>query len=150
MIKILVLCTANICRSPMAQRLLSRALQDYEVIVNSAGLQADYGHRMDATVKELLQADGFEELDEHVSEPYVKHMAQSHDLFLVMEQHHLDSLQRVAPEVTGRAYLIGHWSGSEIADPVNQDRVYYEEAYQKIAKGVQEWKQKLKELEWLN
>lgn len=145
-----MLCTANICRSPMAQALFKRELSDFDVTVDSAGLQTHYGHGMDPTVKDILKDDGFDCLNEHVSVPYVKSMAQNYDLFLVMESHHLDSLRRITPEVTGRAYLLGHWSKKEIADPVNQARIYYEEAYQNIAHEVGEWKQKLKELQWLN
>lgn len=45
-LQILVVCEGNICRSPMAERLLAAALAGHDVEVRSAGTRAVVGHAM--------------------------------------------------------------------------------------------------------
>jgi protein-tyrosine phosphatase len=54
---ILVVCIGNICRSPVAERVLQAALPG--ITVTSAGLGALVGHSADATATEVAAARGF-------------------------------------------------------------------------------------------
>ena len=56
--KILFVCTANICRSPMAQGLLEHALPQAQV--RSAGLGALVGMPADAAAVRLMQERGID------------------------------------------------------------------------------------------
>lgn len=54
--RILVVCTGNICRSPVAEAMLRDALPGLEV--HSAGLGALAGHGVEPTAAALARADG--------------------------------------------------------------------------------------------
>lgn len=146
MLRILIVCTANICRSPMAQYLLKAALKDRQVEIDSAGIQGQYGHEPDDTVVKLLEAQGIVDIKHHRSKPMVSGMAGQYDLFLCMEKHHLSDLQQIMPSVIGRAYLYGHWSNQEIGDPHNLSEAHYHVAHEQIMKASQQWLEKLPQL----
>lgn len=62
--RILAVCVGNICRSPMAERLLARSLPAADFQISSAGLQALVGSPMDPLARAELEllggsADGF-------------------------------------------------------------------------------------------
>jgi len=54
MFKILVVCTANICRSPAAQHFLLQSLKGKQVTVTSAGTLALDGNAADPTIQTLM------------------------------------------------------------------------------------------------
>ncbi|MFL5359908.1 MAG: low molecular weight phosphotyrosine protein phosphatase, partial [Myxococcales bacterium] len=60
--RVLMVCTGNICRSPMAQVLLADALKKrgIDVAVESAGLGALVGHPADPIAVKLMQARGLD------------------------------------------------------------------------------------------
>lgn len=143
MLKILVICTANICRSPMGELLLRDALSGQAVQVDSAGIHGQHGMPADETVARLLKEIGVEDIDQHASKPVVSGMIPQYDLFLCMEKHHLEDLQSISPNVTGRAYLFGHWSNLEIADPHRLTEDHYRRAMAQIQEASDAWCQKL-------
>src|SRR5438552_12362881 len=55
--RVLMVCTGNICRSPMAQVLLARTLKEHGVgaVVESAGLSAVVGSPADPLAVELMK-----------------------------------------------------------------------------------------------
>src|SRR2546428_9163909 len=57
-----IVCTGNICRSPMAEALLARRLRDrgIEGTVTSAGISALVGYPADAMARELMTARGLD------------------------------------------------------------------------------------------
>lgn len=130
----------------MAEYLLKAALKNQQAEIQSAGIHGQHGIEADDTVVKLLEAQGMADIKNHRSKPVVSGMAGQFDLFLCMEQHHLDDLQRIIPSVTGRAYLYGHWSNLEIADPHKLPETHYRIAQEQITKATQEWLEKLPQL----
>jgi protein-tyrosine phosphatase len=62
------------------------------------------------------------------------------DLILVMEKSHLAAIGRSAPEVSGKAFLLGKWQAdTEIPDPYGQSRASFDHVFQLIDKGVSGW-----------
>lgn len=56
---ILMVCTGNICRSPVAERLMQKATDfDQALVITSAGTQAMVGHPIDPNMVALLAARG--------------------------------------------------------------------------------------------
>lgn len=146
MLRILIICTANICRSPMAEYLLKDAFKGRQVLVESAGIHGQHGMEADDTVVKLLEAQGMNDIKNHRSKPVVSGMAGQYDLFLCMEQHHLEDLQQIIPGITGRAYLFGHWTSQEIADPHKMPEAHYLIAQEQITNATQDWLEKLPQL----
>ncbi len=89
---IVTVCTANICRSPMAEALLRHALQaEPEPLrscrVVSAGVAARKGDRISPNSVEALAKVGLRIAD-HRSQPLTQEMADQADLILCMTESH--------------------------------------------------------------
>ncbi len=117
--RILVVCTGNICRSPMGEQFLaSKAHQaGLPLEVASAGIHALVGEPPDRHAQEVMA-----EVGEDISQLRGMQCNASNllpaDLILVMDRTHLQWLHKNFPPVRGRVMLMGKWSGdSEVPDP---------------------------------
>jgi protein-tyrosine phosphatase len=128
---VLFVCTANICRSPMAEAILKAKLADWGpeaarafTIVGSAGVNADpRGGPIDARAAAALQRKGYAVGPKWRSRRFdpAADFAR-HDLVLVMEEDHLASLRRKAgAEAAVGAQLLLNFApglqGREVPDP---------------------------------
>jgi protein-tyrosine phosphatase len=138
--RILVVCVGNICRSPMAEALLSRALNRNAggVEVRSAGLGALVGHPADEIARTLMQQRGVD-ISAHRARQLEPEMLRSADLVLVMEQAQKLELASVEPQVRGKLFLLGHWTGEEIPDPYQRGVEVFAEALGSIDRAVTAW-----------
>ena len=136
---ILIVCDGNICRSPTAAFLLAKRSGKR---VESAGIVGLEGHDMDATAREVAQANGLD-CPVHVARKLTRDLCRQVDLILVMEQRQKDRVAALAPEASGKVMLLGHWLGEEIPDPYRKHREVYEHAYALIDKAVNSWQEKL-------
>lgn len=138
---ILVICTGNICRSPIGERLLRRALP-YKTI-DSAGVGALVNHAADASAIRVADKYGLS-LDGHKGRQFTSALGRQYDLLLVMELSHLEQVSRIAPEVRGKTMLFGHWLNSkEIPDPYRKSDEAFDSVYQLIDQASQSWAAKL-------
>lgn len=138
---ILIVCTGNICRSPIAERLFRSNLVNK--VIDSAGTGALVGHPADGTAISVAENHGLS-LDDHKGQQFTSGLARSYDLILVMEKSHLESISRIAPEARGKTMLLGHWSGQkEIPDPYRKSREAFESVYSLIEEACGRWAKKL-------
>ena len=113
--RILTVCVGNICRSPVASALLSQALPEHAV--SSAGIAAVVGHDVDATARQVAEAHEVM-LPRHQARQFTKAIGEASDLILVLEVGHKREIERNAPQLSGRTFLLSHWTGGkDIADP---------------------------------
>lgn len=127
----------------MAEYVLKDVLRGRDVLVESAGIHGQHGQDADSVVVSILAEQGIRDVASHKSKPVVSGMSGLYDLFLCMEKHHLNDLQTIIPSITGRAYLFGHWSSQEIADPHKMPEAHYRIAHEQITKASHEWLEKL-------
>jgi protein-tyrosine phosphatase len=119
---ILVACTANICRSPMAAAILRRRITELgledQIVVLSAGVWAEDGHEASANAVTTLAERGMD-LTGHRSRLLTPALLRESDLVLVMEEAHRRSLFHLAPQHLGKVYLLTEMSGkhADVADP---------------------------------
>ncbi|MBS0454921.1 MAG: low molecular weight phosphotyrosine protein phosphatase [Proteobacteria bacterium] len=138
---ILTLCIGNICRSPLAQVMLAREFPGKTVW--SAGLGALVGEPADPLSIALAAENGLD-LRAHRAQQVTIQMCQRAELILVMEQHHRAELERRYPLTRGRVFCL---AADDIADPFRQPRAAFEVAYADIARGVDSWTTRIRQLD---
>jgi len=128
--RILIVCTGNLCRSPMAMALLQARLardqtrQDWAV--ESAGTWATEGRPASAhAVAEMAERDI--DLSCHQARPVAREMVADADLVLVMTQNHAEALRTAFPGQAHKVYLLSEMIGREydIQDPYGSSRLEY-------------------------
>jgi len=138
---ILVVCTGNICRSPMAERRLRQLLPGKQI--DSAGVKALVDSPADETAAHTAKLHNVC-LTGHKGRQFTKHIGRQYDLILVMEKLQIEHVTRIAPEVRGKTMLIGHWQQQkEIPDPYLQSQEVFDFVYQLIERACQSWAIKL-------
>ena len=89
---ILVVCTGNICRSPIGERLLRRALPNKKI--DSAGVGALVNHAADASAIRTAAKHGLS-LEGHKGRQFTSSLGGQYDLVLVMEHSHLEQVSEL-------------------------------------------------------
>ncbi|HEY1131208.1 MAG TPA: low molecular weight protein-tyrosine-phosphatase [Roseateles sp.] len=123
MAAVLLVCTANICRSPMAEAIFKARLGEVFKTVASAGVHADpHGGPVDARAAAALARHDYSLERKWRSRRVEPEQLGQYDLVLVMEAEHLESLRRKAPpEHHARIQLlttfVPEMAGQDIPDP---------------------------------
>ncbi|MCD1126816.1 protein tyrosine phosphatase [Jinshanibacter sp. LJY008] len=139
---ILVVCVGNICRSPIGERLLQMQLPDRAI--ESAGLKALVNHPVEETMAEIALQNGISVLD-HKAKQFDAQQCHQYDLILVMEKIHMEMINHLAPEASGKTMLFGHWDNqSDIVDPYGKSKEMFELIYQQLSKSANMWVKVLK------
>jgi len=145
---VLVVCTGNTCRSPMAQVLLQRRLADRlgcgiedlaeaGAMVISAGVAAHEGAAASAEAVEAMQARGLD-LSHHDSRPLSDVLVRFADLILTMTRGHRDAILSRWPEVGNKTHLVC-LDGTDVDDPIGGDVAIYESCARQIDAQLPGW-----------
>jgi protein-tyrosine phosphatase len=128
---ILVVCTANICRSPVGEvvlrdRLHKQGLTNWTVA--SAGTWAEPDRNAATFSRQLMAAQGFD-LEAHRSHMVTEPDLAAADLVLVMEMGHAEALRAEFPQHAGKIYLLSEMAGPRysITDPYGGPLEAYQE-----------------------
>ena len=132
--KILIVCTGNSCRSPMAAGWLKNELKKYhleeKIEVASCGVGARPG--APATMEAILVMKNREiDISGHRSQPCTREDVLSSDLILAMGSEHTVFIQGMIPQAKDRIKLLG------IPDPIGMQMAMYEQVIQSIEKKLQ-------------
>lgn len=137
--RILTVCIGNICRSPTAEYLLRDRLASRDIEVTSAGLGAMVGYPMDATAMQVMAEQGIDGAA-HRARQLTTAMLRESDLILGMEKSHVDAMVRLAPEASGKIFVLDKWvQARDIPDPYRQQRPAFDHVYGLITQGVDSW-----------
>jgi protein-tyrosine phosphatase len=138
---LLVLCEANICRSPLAEHLL-RSLTG--LTVDSAGLSARTGDPADPVYLDMAKESDLD-LTGHRSKPVTRGLLESADLTLVMTGGHRRRLTERYPEFSGKIMLLGHWvdGGVSVSDPHRKSVDAYRQVFVQIQDACHRWSARL-------
>ena len=141
---LLVVCTGNICRSPMAEALFKDRARErgLDLDIGSAGVAALVDHAAADPVIDLMQSRGLD-VSGHRARQLTTEMGSRHDLILVMEQGHRHFITRKWPELTGRVRLLGEFRGEDIADPYHMPDKVYAHCMNVIEDCVGDWEEAL-------
>lgn len=143
---ILVVCVGNICRSPVGEKLLQKHFPQKSIF--SAGIASERSHLVgkpaDSMMVDVAAVHGVD-ISSHRSQQLTQELCKKADLILVMEKRHIEQVQHISPESSGKVMLFGHWleNNKDIPDPYRQSREMFEYAYSLIDEATLKWKQKL-------
>jgi len=135
--RVLLVCTGNTCRSPMAAGLLRQMLENEgaRIVVESAGTAAWEDQPATATAIQVA-AEGGVDLSGHRSRRLTPAMVRAADLVLVMERGHLAAVRALGADA-GHSHVLSEWPapgepGLEISDPFGASSEAYEECWSRI------------------
>lgn len=99
LVRILTVCTGNVCRSPVAATVLAARLAGLPVVVRSAGTHAPVGQHITPQSGRIAEAAGAdaEAIENHRARYLVEPMLAEADLVLGMTAEHRDSAVRLMP-----------------------------------------------------
>jgi len=139
--RILMVCTGNTCRSPLAAAALAHALgPDRErVSVSSAGTAAEDGSPATPESVDVAAAEGLE-LEDHQARRLTADLAKDADLVIVMEPSHRGAVERLGVPAE-RVKVMSEWPergdpGLPVSDPFGGSMESYEECWRRIQHHV--------------
>ncbi len=154
---VLLVCTGNTCRSPMAETLLRHEMslrfkslfapgQPPPVVAVSAGLSAYPGGAASPEAVTVMQARGLS-LKDHQSRPLTQRLIKNADLVLTMTASHRQAILGRWPEASQKTYLLSK-NGRDVADPYGGPVPVYAACADEIESFVKHWVQWIDE-SWL-
>ncbi len=145
---ILVVCTGNICRSPVAAALLRERLPGREI--SSAGLSARVREPVHPLAAKLAAEEELD-VDGHRARQLTDRMLSEAELVLVMTSAQRRSMLDRAPLLGGRIMLFGRWldagpggaSGAEIPDPYRKDESVFRRVHRLMVRAADAWREQI-------
>ena len=148
MIRVVFVCTGNICRSPTAEAVLVQRLHEAglsdRVLVGSAGLGGWHvGKDADPRSLSALRARGYDLA--HEARQVRRSWADQHDLFVALDSGHLMELRSLLPGVDAR--LLRDWDPKgtgNVPDPYYDGPEVFEEVLDIIERSCEGLLQELR------
>lgn len=109
---IVFVCTANLCRSPMAEHLMRERLKARNVgwTLSSVGTHARPGASLDPNARAVLRRRGAPAPRNWTSRVMSAKVLQSADLVLAVSHAHLTWVMTLAPAMSRRAFVMGQFA----------------------------------------
>jgi len=137
--KFLIVCTANVDRSPMAEFLLKKILFDEKtsgIEVFSRGVAAVENSPMSEIGRALLLSEDGIYAENHRSKKITENDIQESDIILAMESFHVDLLKEKYPHSIGKIFLLSDYGNvreiGDIKDPAGQLEDAYRRSKQEL------------------
>ncbi|NPV14881.1 low molecular weight protein arginine phosphatase [candidate division WOR-3 bacterium] len=136
-LSVLVVCTGNSCRSPLAAAFLSQTCTGMPVVVSSAGIAAPVGNPPTQFAIAVGKEMGVD-ITSHRARQLDKKMVEIADLILVMEQTQRQFILEQVPEAADKVRLLAGYpeKEQEIADPIGRSIEFYRQVALQLKSGA--------------
>ncbi len=141
MLKIFIICTANVCRSPLGEAILKKLVKEENlsslVEVESCGIWAMDGQEPSDLAKQVAEENHLD-LSHHRSCSLIPEKIIHADLILCMALEHKEHLQRLFPTIKNRIYTLKEFAQKEkkvsytIDDPIGMTLNFYRRIFREI------------------
>ncbi|MEZ8102659.1 low molecular weight protein-tyrosine-phosphatase [Vibrio bivalvicida] len=142
---ILLVCTANICRSPIAEALFRHHFPNKRIF--SAGTKVEALNLIDVPAdKGSIQATKWNGLDisDHRATQVTSELLENSDLILVMDETQKECVSRYSSGVRSKTLLIGQWINiGEVADPYGKSDEAFNACFRCLEQAVISWKKRI-------
>jgi protein-tyrosine phosphatase len=149
---VVMVCTGNTCRSPMAEIMLKKRmadklgcsieqLEDRGFLVMSAGISAAPGSRSADEAQAVMKERGLD-LGMHESQPLSDRLVRFADRIITMTRGHREAILSQFPEAASRTSLLARNRG-DIADPIGGPIEYYRRCAEQIDGFLESWADEL-------
>jgi len=135
--RILMICTGNMCRSPLAEAILRAELDKAgvdDVVVESAGTGAWEG-RAASDGALLVGLENDLDISAHRSRHLSRDIVEQADIIFTMSRRHTERVKKLGGD--GKAFLLGEYAGlkrskAEIADPYGMELEVYRGTFDRL------------------
>lgn len=107
--KVLFVCTGNICRSPMGELLFPHFFHTNGIETDSAGTQGLVDSPIDPSSAKLMALDGIDS-SQFRSKRLTPQLAMSSDLILCFTEHQRRKIVALAPRVRSKTFLLSDFA----------------------------------------
>ena len=139
---LLVVCTGNICRSPMAAALLGSRLSAENLMgwtVESRGVSAVEGHPATSYAEAAAQEVGLD-ISAHRGRQLTSEDAETAELVLTLEGWQRDRIRELVPSRADRVQLLTHFDSAQpdrdIADPYGRNLRFFRACLHEISEAI--------------
>lgn len=141
MFKVLFMCTANICRSPLAEAIFNHMVKNgnirEQIVAESSGTWANDGNSAGSLSQQVAQENGLD-LSAHRSKPMTPQLIKEADLVLCMTPVHKNDVLKIFPHFDNKVFNLKEFAREipprkkAIDDPIGMNLNFYRRIFREL------------------